>query len=155
MTKKTGNTTPSNKRPKLARPKVRQRPLLSLAQVIVLIAVIGALVIALDLNRRAQSGRQVTTTEETVREQVNLELTRQVQLQVTVDYVQSEDFIADYARDEAGQLLPGERRVVPLIPDSTPLPTIAPLPTPDPAYAARPWQAWWRLLTDAPMPARE
>ena len=155
MTKKAGNTTPPNQRPKLARPKVRQRPLLSLPQVIVLIAVIGALVIALDLNRRAQSGRQVAITEETVREQVDLELTRQVQLQVTVDYVQSEDFIADYARDEAGQLLPGERRIVPLIPEATPLPTIAPLPTPDPAYAARPWQAWWRLLTDAPMPTRE
>ena len=26
--------------------------------------------------------------------------------------------------------------------------------TPDPALEAQPWQAWWRLLTDAPQPTR-
>ena len=135
--------------------KPRQRPLLSLPQILVLAGVIAALFIALDLSRRAQIGREVLFTEAAVKEDVSLELTRQVELQATVDFVHSQDYVAAYAREEAGQLLPGERRIVPLIVDATPVPTPVPLPTPDPAYIAKPWQAWWRLMTDAPMPVKE
>ena len=39
-------------------------------------------------------------------------------------------------------------------PTATPEPTALPAPTPDPALEAQPWQAWWRLLTDAPQPTR-
>lgn len=91
--------------------------------------------------------------EEALKAELNLEATRQVELQATLEYVQSEDYIAAYARDEGGYLLPGERRVVPLVIEATPEPTQPPAPTPDPAYNARPWQAWWRLLTDAPQPS--
>ena len=52
------------------------------------------------------------------------------------------------------QILPGERRIVPLLQEATPEPTALPAPTPDPALEAQPWQAWWRLLTDAPQPTR-
>jgi hypothetical protein len=43
---------------------LRQRPLLTLPQLLVLLAVIAALFIALDLNRRAQAGRLVGVGEE-------------------------------------------------------------------------------------------
>ena len=133
---------------------LRQRPLLTLPQILVLLAVVAALFIALDLNRRAQAGRSVGVGEAALQQQVDLEVTRQVELQATLTYVQSEDFVAEYARDEAGQLLPGERRIVPLVIETTPEPTPIPTPAPDPATNARPWQAWWRLLTDAPQPTR-
>jgi hypothetical protein len=42
----------------------RQRPLLTFSQVLVLLAVIAALFIALDLNRRAQAGQLVGVGEE-------------------------------------------------------------------------------------------
>lgn len=132
----------------------RQRPLLSLPQILVLLAVIAALFIALDLNRRAQAGRMVGVGEEALQEEINVEITRQVELQATLEYVQSEDYIAAYARDEGGQLLPGEKRIVPLVIEATPEATPAPAPTPDPAESAQPWQAWWQLLTDAPQPTR-
>ncbi len=132
----------------------RQRPLLTLPQVVVLLAVVAALYIALDLNRRAQSGRLVGVGEEALQEEIHLETTRQAQLQATLVYVQSEDYAAAYARDEGGYVLPGEKRVVPLVIEATPQPTPPPNPTPDPAIYARPWQAWWRLLTDAPQPVR-
>lgn len=132
----------------------QQRPLLTLPQVIVLLAVVAALFIALDLNRRAQAGRLVGVGEEALQEEIRLETTRQVELQATLVYVQSEDYVAAYARDEGGYVLPGEKRVVPLMIETTPEPTPLPAPTPDPATYARPWQVWWRLLTDAPQPVR-
>jgi hypothetical protein len=133
---------------------LRQRSLFSWPQALVLLAVLAALLVALDLNRRAEAGRLVGVNEETLRHQVDLETTRQVELKATLAYVQSEDFVSAYARNEGGQLLPGERRVVPLVVEVTPTPLPPPPPTPDPAVDAQPWQAWWRLLTDAPQPTR-
>lgn len=138
----------------LDRKVLSQRPLLTLPQIIVLLAVVAGLIIGLDLNRRAQEGRRAGLSAQAVQDEVDLELTRQVELQATRDFVNSRDYVEAYARDEAGQLLPGEQRIVPLIVDTTPVATAAPPPTPDPAYAARPWQAWWRLVTDAPLPTR-
>jgi cell division protein FtsB len=131
-----------------------QRPLLSVTQVVILLLVVGAIVIALDLTQRAQAGRQAVTGVEAIQVQVETEVTRQVQLQATLDFVQSEDYVAAYARDEGGMIQPGEQRVVPLLLETTPQPTPFPAATPDPAYQARPWQAWWKLMTDAPPPTR-
>jgi hypothetical protein len=133
---------------------LRRRPLLSVPQVVLLLVILAAIVIALDLNRQAQQGRSVGSSGETLQSQIELEMTRQVELQATLAYINSDDYIAQYARDEGGQLLPGERRVVPLLLEVTPAPTPLPPPTPDPALNARPWQAWWSLLTDAPQPTK-
>lgn len=135
-------------------PVFRSRPLLNVAQVIFLLVIVGAIIVAIDLNRRAQAGRLVGSGEEALRLQVEGEATRQVELQATLDYVVSDDYVAAYARNEGGMILPGERRIVPLLQEATPEPTALPPPTPDPALEARPWQAWWRLLTDAPQPTR-
>lgn len=132
----------------------RQRPLLNFPQIIILLLIGAAVFIAVDLNRRAQAGQLVGLGESELQAQVDAEATRQVSLQVTRDYVQSEDYVAAYARDEAGYVLPGEKRVVPLVIEATPLPTAVPSATPDPIQHARPWQAWWQLLVDVPPPAR-
>jgi cell division protein FtsB len=134
--------------------KIRQRPLLSLTQVLVTLGLIAALVIALDLNRRAQAGRLVNAGEDALRAEIDYEATRQVHLQATATYVHSDAYIESYARNEADMLLEGERRIAPLFVEAQPTPTAIPTATPDPAFNARPWQAWWRLLTDAPQPAR-
>jgi cell division protein FtsB len=135
-------------------PVFRSRPLLNVAQVVFLLVIVGAIIVAIDLNRRAQAGRLVGSGEEALRLQVEGEATRQVELQATLDYVVSDDYVAAYARNEGGMILPGERRIVPLLQEATPEPTALPAPTPDPALEAQPWQAWWRLLTDAPQPTR-
>jgi cell division protein FtsB len=131
----------------------RQRPLLTLPQILVLLLIGAAIFVAVDLNRRAQAGQLVGVGAGDLQMQVDAEATRQVELQVTLEYVQSEDYVAAYARDEAGYVLPGEKRVVPLVIEATPQPTAVPTATPDPIESARPWQAWWHLLTDAPQPS--
>lgn len=129
-----------------------QQPLLTLPQILVLLSVIAGLFIALDLNRRAQAGRLVGVGEEDLQAEIQAEETRHVQLQATATYVNSSHYVEAYAREEGGYLLPGERRVVPLLVEGTPVPSPTPIPTPDPATSAHPWQAWWRLLTDSPLP---
>lgn len=130
------------------------RPLLTLPQILVLLAVIAGLFITLDLNRRAQAGRLVGVGEEELQAEVVMESTRQVELQATATYVMSDNYTEAYAREEGGYLKAGEVRVVPLLVEGTPPATAVPTPTPDPVSRAQPWQAWWRLLTDAPLPSR-
>jgi hypothetical protein len=135
------------------RPRFRQRPLLSLPQLLILAAIVFGVYIGLDLNRRALAGAQMELNETAMIDKVDLEKTRQAELVMTREYVKSDAYVEDYARNEAGQLKPGEKRVVPLVGEVTPVATPIPTATPDPAYDARPWQAWWRLLSDAPMPS--
>ncbi|PID87060.1 MAG: hypothetical protein CSA11_04050 [Chloroflexi bacterium] len=131
----------------------QQRPLLSLPQIIILLIVIGLLFIGLDLSRRARAGRLVGVGEDALVEELNLEATRHIGLEATLEYVQSDDYVESYARDEGGYILPGEKRVVPMPEAAPPEATPAAPPTPDPAASARPWQAWWQLLSDAPQPS--
>jgi cell division protein FtsB len=132
----------------------RQRPLLSIPQIIILLIVIGVLFIGLDITRRAQAGRLVGVGEESLQQEISIETTRQIELQATLEYVQSDDYVEAYARDEGGYILPGEKRIVPMPVEAPPGVQPGAEPTPDPATAARPWQAWWQLLSDAPQPSR-
>jgi hypothetical protein len=143
-----------NSRSAYKRLRIRQRPLLSLPQILVLAGIVFAVYIGLDLNRRAQAGAEIEQNEALFAAQVELETTRRVELVVTRDFVNSSAYVAAYARNEAGQLLPGERRIVPLLVDAMPVASPVPTATPDPAYDARPWQAWWRLLSDSPLPTK-
>jgi cell division protein FtsB len=131
----------------------RKRPVLSFPQIVVLLIVLGGLMVALDLNRRAALGGSGDLGEVSLQEEIGEEATRQVELQATLVYVQSDDYVAAYARQERGMLQPGEQRVVPLLITAVPLPTPLPPEPPDPAHYARPWQAWWQLLTDTPQPS--
>jgi hypothetical protein len=95
----------------------------------------------------------IQANELSLQEKVAMESTRQIELMVTRDFVNSDDYVAAFARNEAGMVLPGEIRIVPLQLEDSPLPTPIASATPDPAYDARAWQAWWRLFTDAPLPS--
>ncbi|NHZ72481.1 MAG: hypothetical protein GWP17_05305, partial [Aquificales bacterium] len=56
----------------------RQRPLLSIPQIIILLIVVGLLFIGLDLTRRAQAGQLVGVGEESLQQELSLEATRQI-----------------------------------------------------------------------------
>ncbi len=133
--------------------KVRQKPLLSIPQILIILALVAAMIVALDLNRRAQAGRQVNVGEDALRAEIMAQQTRQVQLEATATHVYDDSYIEIYARNEGSLILDDETLVSPLFIDALPTPTPIPTATPDPAGNANPWQAWWRLLTDAPQPA--
>jgi cell division protein FtsB len=131
-----------------------RRSIHSAAQVVFLLFVIAAGVITLDLNRRERDGRLVGAGSDELRAELDEEVTREVQLKATLEFVQSDEYVAIYAREEGGMLLPGEKRIVPLKIEVTPAPSPLSQATPDPALYARPWQVWWSLLSDAPLPGR-
>jgi cell division protein FtsB len=133
---------------------VLRRSIHSAAQVVFLLFVIAAGFITLDLNRRERDGRLVGAGADELQVELNEEVTREVQLKATLEFVQSDEYVAIYAREEGGMLLPGEMRIVPLEIEATPGPVPLSQPTPDPALYARPWQVWWSLLSDAPLPSR-
>jgi cell division protein FtsB len=152
MSEKSANQKSRSKKRKSSR-VFRQRPLLSLPQILVLVAVVIVIYIGVDLNHRAQTGRLIQANELSLQEQLALESTRQIELMATREFVESDAYVADYARNEASMVLPGEKRIVPLQSESMPVLTPVATSTPDPAYDARAWQAWWRLFTDAPLPS--
>mgnify|MGYP001136338109 CR=1 FL=1 len=137
----------------MSRQIFRQRTLLTFPQIIILLIILAGLAVAIDLNRRSQAGQLVGLGETNLLGELDSEQTRQVELQATLVYVESDDYVAAYARNEGGYVLPGEKRVVPLQLDAPLEPVPDPPAPPDPALDARPWQAWWQLLVDAPLPA--
>ena len=103
-----------------------RRRLLTIPQVLIFIIVVSALAIAVDVNRRSQIGRTMIDGESALQTHVIAETTRQVALQATLAYIESDEYVAEYARNEGGYVLPGERRVVPLVIEVTPQPTLSP-----------------------------
>lgn len=132
----------------------QQRPLLTISQIVIILGALGILFVGLDLSRRAQAGRLVDVGEEDLLQEIGVESTRQIELQATLEYVQSDDYVEAYARGEGGYILPGEKRIVPMPIEAPPGTSPLATPTPDPAQSARPWQAWWQLISDAPQPSR-
>ncbi|MEM8858929.1 MAG: hypothetical protein AAGD96_11445 [Chloroflexota bacterium] len=136
------------------RKSFRERPLFTLPQIIILLLVIGVLYFTITINRRNQSGELMLGERQIVEEQVALESTRQVELEATLEYQLGDESVEDYARNEGGLLQNGEVRVKPEFIEATPVPTLQPVVTRDPLLDAQPWQAWWKMLSDAPRPTQ-
>ena len=138
----------------MEKPKSASKLLLSWPQILIILAVVAALGVAVDLTSKARAGQEQLSQDESLSAMVEAERERNRQLKVTLTYVYSNDYVADYARNEAGMILPGEQRVVPL-PHPLPL-TPTPIPTPVPAIIVpdEPWQAWWMLFFDSPPPGQ-
>lgn len=127
---------------------------LTLTQLALLgLAVLGGWVF-IDWSRNSLDRESLEIIEATFAAEVSAESTRQVALEATLAYVQGEAYPNEVLHNESGLLLPGERLIVPNLVQSTPEPPPPAAPTPDPLLNARPWQMWWRLLTDAPPPTR-
>jgi hypothetical protein len=134
--------------------ETKKHPILNLPQFLIIAGAVLALVLTLSLNLKGRENETLGAEEAALATLVGEQELRQRQLVLTLTYVASDDYVADYARDEGGMLLPGERRVVPL--PNPPPPTPTPIPTP--VQTARgpqtPFEAWWRLFFDGPAPGR-
>lgn len=97
---------------------------------------------------RAWKMNQVLKAEvEALAPMLTAALEQQATLQARLDYVQSDEYIAEWSREHAGMTKPDETLVVPI--EITPTPTPEPSPTPVPTPTPTPvpfWQRWWRTL---------
>lgn len=125
----------------------------TLTQFLLALIALVFLLIAVNLGQNQTRLEAVEASEATVEQKLHAEMTVAAHLTATLQFVQSPSYSEEYNRGEAKRILPGEVRVAPLETLLPPEPTATPLPTPDPALAAQPWQMWWYLLTDRQPPA--
>jgi hypothetical protein len=131
-----------------------RHPILNLPQFLIIVGAVFALIVTLSLNLKGRETETLGAEEAGLATLVGQEELRHDHLVLTLTYVASDDYVADYARDEGGMLLPGERRVVPL--PNPPPPTPTPIPTPIQTAGGpkTPLEAWWGLFFDGPAPGR-
>jgi hypothetical protein len=129
---------------------------LTMPQLFLAIVGVIALFIVIGLNRYDENHEAVAAGEATFQAEVNVEITKQVELQATLTYVESPTYVEHYFRNEENMVLEGENRIVPNVIAVTPTPTSAQSTTGTSVQAspAQPWQMWWRLVSDAPFPSR-
>lgn len=132
-----------------------RRTAVTLIQLSFVLAGIVALFFVLRFNQNNVLYRQMLMSEATFDAALSAEKTRQIFLEATATYVNSDTYVEHYYRNDAGMVLPGERRIVPRVVERTPVATPQPTPTLDVATQAQPWQMWWALLSDAPPPLRQ
>ncbi|MCO5185752.1 MAG: hypothetical protein M9928_03155 [Anaerolineae bacterium] len=130
---------------------------LTLPQIFLIIIALVILFVIIGLNRYSGTHEAVVASRATFQAEVDVAGTRQVELQATLTYVESQMYVERYFREEEGMVLQGERRLAPNVVVVTPTPSVAnsaESAAPVPVGPAYPWQMWWRLVTDAPFPNR-
>ncbi len=132
----------------------KKRWAIGLPQVLIIIGILISLGLAVDLTAKARTGRTITASEARLDRLVEAERERGKQLEVTLAYVLSDDYVADYARNEGGMTLPGEVRVVPMLHPPPLTPTPMPTPLPIVPIPDDPWEAWWMLFFDSLPPGK-
>ena len=88
----------------------------------------------------------------TTEAKVSAEQQRQLALEATLTHVESDQYIYDVMRNDNSRYLPQEQLFKIDLIENNPDEPLSVNPTPDPIVDARPWQTWWRLLTDLPQP---
>jgi hypothetical protein len=132
--------------------KKTKRPVFTIPQVLILVGILVAMALVIGLEARSAANRNMDPDEKAIASRLLAEQELNRQLIVTLTYVHSDDYVADYARNEAGMILPDEVRVVPMF--DPPLPTSTPIPPPLTAVTApsTPFEAWWMIFFDSPPP---
>ncbi len=98
----------------------------------------------MDLNTRLQELSRVSAQRDLVRTQVADQIATQQYLKTRIAYVDSDEYVEEWARQEAHMARPGDHVIVPLPPENvqpTPTPLVLPIIEP-----AKPWEVWWALF---------
>jgi cell division protein FtsB len=111
--------------------------------VVIALLVVGGLV--LGFGQQVMLAREMRMEEDRLELAVATEQTRHDELTALSEYVGSDEYVEEWAREEAKMAKPGEVVVIPMATDEGPTPEARPenTPTPEP----RPfWIEWWELL---------
>jgi hypothetical protein len=126
-----------------ARDKTPNRPPLSLMQILGLVGLIAALLIALDFNRRLAEAQRLRDSADRVGTEVAQLQKEQFALQTQMAYATTDAAIIEWAHAHGKLVQPGEVLVVPVVPTAEPTPVLPPaaLPPPPPM-----WMLWRNLF---------
>ncbi|MBN1581536.1 MAG: septum formation initiator family protein [Anaerolineae bacterium] len=128
----------------------KNTPLIDGTQFIGIVVMTIAILLVVDFGRRATTGYYVAQAEEQLKGEIAIELTRQAQLKERLDYVQSDEYVEEWAREKAHMIRPGDQPLI-LVASEAPIvlanatERTPPTGTPPPEPA---WHRWWRLFFD-------
>jgi len=123
--------------------KASTRPPLTLAQVLGIIGLVAALLIALDFNQRLATAQRLRASTNQLGTEVAQLEAQNAALRTQVAYATSDAAVIAWAHESGKLVQPGEVLVVPVVPTPPPAqpPPPAPTPTPPPN-----WQLWWEVF---------
>ncbi|MBN1936268.1 MAG: hypothetical protein JW934_16490 [Anaerolineae bacterium] len=131
------------------RPKAQS--IMSGAQFVGIVVLTVILLLIVDYGRRASTGYYVAQAEEQLKAEIGIELTKNAQLKERLDYVQGEEYVEEWAREDGHMVRAGDRPLIlvtvaaPFVLQSAPLPVQTNDATPQPT-----WYHWWYLFFDTP-----
>ena len=144
------------------RPQRRKRDQLSSMQLMFAAILAIGLLLAINFSSRIAAGQPVQQLHAQVKAEIELLRQEQAALIAERDYVRSDAFVEQWARDEGKMVRSGEVLVIPVPSTSTlaeveaaasagaesqrSVPVVTSPPQPDP------WQVWWALFFDTPPP---
>lgn len=133
----------------------KNTPLISGTQFIAIVVLTIAIFMVVDFGRRTTAGYYVSQAEKRLKEEIEVELTRQAALRARRDYVASDVYVEEWAREEAHMIRPGDRPLLLVTPQVPATPEVT--EAPGPVLVTQPvpnWYYWWRLFFDADPPSR-
>jgi cell division protein FtsB len=137
----------------MIRPK--KTPLISTTQFAAIVVLTIALFLIVDFGRRTTVGYYVSQTEERLEAEIEALLKEQEALKERRDFVQTDAYVEQWAREQAHMVRPGDRRLIVVTPPASdapvPTPQLAAPPPSDSVTVSRPtpnWHHWWRLFWD-------
>ena len=138
----------------MIRPK--KTPLISGTQFAAIVVLTIALFLIVDFGRRTTAGYYVSQTEKRLEAEIEALLEEQKVLRQRRDYVLTDEYVEQWAREQAHMVRPGDRRLIVVTPPAsttgTEDPQAAAPPAADSVVPSRPvpnWHHWWRLFWDS------
>ena len=127
----------------------KRPPLISGTQFVAIVIVTVAIFFIVDFGQRATAGYYVSQAEKTLKAQIHAELTRRAELEVTREYVASEEYVERWARETHMKRV-GDQPLIIVTPRAEQRRQGEALPasTPTPSTSDATWVEWWRLFFD-------
>ena len=123
-------------------------PLISGTQFAAIVVLTITLFLIVDLGRRTTAGYYVSQAEKNLKTEIRAELALKQELIERLEYVKTDAFVEQWAREQARMVRPGDRPLIivtPAAPSGEPF-VVQP---PNAASSTEPvpnWHHWWRLF---------
>jgi cell division protein FtsB len=135
--------------------KAKNQPLITGTQFVAIVILTISIFLIIDLGRRATAQYHVSQAERRLTLEIDDTLAQQTRLEARRDYVASDAYVEEWAREQAHMIRPGDQ---PVILVTTEAPRTAPrvsAPQAPPAAEEVPnWYYWWELFFAGDVPAR-
>ena len=130
----------------------------SSTQVMFAVIVALALMLTINFSGRVSADRQLRAIRDTVLREIDLLRREQGELIARLAYVQSDAYVADWARSEGKMVRDGDVLILPVpmsatLAENNPPAAIEFAPPQTRQQQPENWQLWWALFFDSPPPA--